>query len=99
MSGFWKKAAAVVAVKKIADRVQEARQPKRSFMARMSPLALVAGIGGAAFWAYRNGKLDPVVEQAKNLTGGSEGNGSYPGAPASATGATTTGATSTASTI
>lgn len=98
MSGLWKKAAAAVAVKKIVDRVQEARQPKRSFISKISPAVIVAGIGGAAFWAYKNGKLDPVVEQAKSLTG-QEGNGSHPTAPASATGDTTIGASSTSSTI
>lgn len=98
MSGLWKKAAAAVAVKKIVDRVQEARQPKRSFISKISPAVIVAGIGGAAFWAYKNGKLDPVVEQAKSLTG-QEGNGSYPTAPAAATGDTAMGASSTSSTI
>ena len=99
MSGFWKKAAAAVAVKKIVDRVQEARQPKRSFISKMSPAMIVAGIGGAAFWAFKNGKLDPVVEQAKSLTGGSESNGSYPAAAGTEPTSTSMGAASTTSTI
>ncbi|MGH2754141.1 MAG: hypothetical protein ACRDLB_06870 [Actinomycetota bacterium] len=81
MSTIVKRALAALAVKEIIDRVQEARKPKKSLAARLfSPLGLVA-IGGGIFYLYKNGKLDPVIEQGKNLMGHSDEGTYTPPAP------------------
>lgn len=76
MSPLVKKAAAALAIKEIVDRVQEARRPQRSFVARNKGKALWAALLGGAAYLYKNGKLDSLIGQAKGLTGGA-GNGSY----------------------
>lgn len=83
MSPLVKKAAAALALKEIVDRVQEARRPKRSFVARNKGKALWAALLGGGAYLYKKGKLDPVIEQAKSLTGsGSAGEpAAYPTGP------------------
>ncbi len=88
MSPIVKKAAAALAIKEIFDRVQEARAPKQSFVARNKGKALWAAVVGGLGFLYKSGKLTPVVNQAKGLIGGGGSNESntepaaYPSGPA-----------------
>ena len=71
-----KKAAAAVAVKKVIDRVQEARAPRRSFVRRNSGKLFLVALGGAGFYLYKSGKVDQL------MGGGSTGyQDSYPTGP------------------
>lgn len=91
MNPFLKKVLAAVAVKEAIEKVQEMRRPKPSLWSRISPFALVAGIGGALFYLNKSGKLSPLLGQVKDKagSGGSNGtsswesNGSTPPAPSS----------------
>jgi hypothetical protein len=94
MNPMLKKVIAAVAVKEAIEKVQERRRPKPSLWSRISPLAIVAAIGGALFYLNKSGKLSPVVGQVKDKVGGgaSASNGSSSwngGAPASPTASTT----------
>ena len=87
MSPLVKKAAAALAIKEIVDRVQEARRPKKSFVARNKGKALWAALLGGGAYLYKQGKLDSVINQAKSMTGGGGSNRSsyepaaYPSGP------------------
>lgn len=83
MSPLVKKVAAAFALKEIVERVQEARRPKRSFVARNKGKALWAAVLAGGAYLYKNGKLDPVIDQAKSLTGGAGSNepAAYPTGP------------------
>ena len=83
MSPLVKKAAAALAIKEIVDRVQEARRPKRSFAARNKGKAMWAALLGGGAYLYKSGKLGPLVDQAKGLTGRSSSPepGAYPTGP------------------
>ena len=81
MNPIVKRALGALAIKEVIDRVQEARKPKKSLFGRLgSPLLLVA-IGGTVFYLYKNGKLDPVIEQGKNLLGQGDQGAYTPPAP------------------
>lgn len=80
MSPLVKKAMAALAVKEVVDRVQEARRPKKSFVGRNKGKALWAAVLGGGAYLYKSGKLGPLVQQAKNLTGRSSGPSAEPGA-------------------
>ena len=69
MSPIVKKIAAAFAIKEVIERVQESRRPKRSFVSRNKGKVLWLGLLGGAAYLYKNGKLQPMVEQAKGLTG------------------------------
>jgi hypothetical protein len=83
MSPLAKKVVAALALKKVVDRVQESRHPKRSFLARNKGKAMWAALLGGGAYLYKNGKLDGVIEQAKGLTGASssKATSSYPSEP------------------
>lgn len=107
MNPWVKRIAAALAIREGIERVQEMRQPKKSFLQRMAkPLALGATAGGL-FYLYRQGKLEPVVNQAKEMLGQeTNGHGKHSmgaegawTAPAATTGDTTVGAASTTSNI
>ena len=72
MSPLLKKVAAAFAIKEVVERVQEARRPKRSFVSRNKGKALWLALLGGAAYLYKNGKLQPMVQQAKGLTGRSD---------------------------
>lgn len=76
MNPLLKKVLAAVAVKEAIEKVQEMRRPKPSLWSRISPLALVAAVGGALFYLNKSGKLGPVVGQVKDKVGSSSSNGS-----------------------
>ena len=69
MSPIVKKIATAFAIKELIERVQESRRPKRSFVARNKGKMLWLGLLGGAAYLYKNGKLQPMVEQAKGLAG------------------------------
>ena len=75
MSPMLKKVIAAVAVKEAIEKVQEMRRPKPSLWSRISPLALIAALGGALFFLNKSGKLSPVVDQVKDKVGNSSSNG------------------------
>jgi hypothetical protein len=59
-----KKVAMAVAVKKGIEKFQEARQPqKRSLFGRVAKLGFWAMAGGGLFYAFVNGKLQPIVDK------------------------------------
>lgn len=76
MNSMLKKAIAAVAIKEGIEKVQEMRKPKPSLWSRISPLVLVAAVGGALFYLNKSGKLSPVVGQVREKVGGSSSNGS-----------------------
>ncbi|MDQ3981524.1 MAG: hypothetical protein M3271_02445 [Actinomycetota bacterium] len=86
MNPLLKKVLAAVAIKEGIEKIQEMRRPKPSLWSRISPVAIVATLGGALFYLKKKGKLGPVVGQVKDRVGGSspegaprrdaEGNGS-----------------------
>jgi hypothetical protein len=65
-----KKLLAGFAATKAYEKVQEMRQPKRSFLRRNLGKILLLGAAGGAAYLYKNGKLD-------SLTGGRDGNAGY----------------------
>lgn len=69
MSPFLKKVVAAVAVKEGIERIQEMRRPKRSLWSRLSPMAVLAAVGGALLYLGKSGKLGPVVGQVKDKVG------------------------------
>lgn len=82
MNPFVKKVIAAVAVKEAIEKVQEMRRPKPSLWSRISPLAVVAAVGGALFYLNKSGKLSPVVEGVKDKVGsggGSNGSSTWEG--------------------
>lgn len=81
MSPLVKKAAAALAIKELIDRVQEARRPRRSFVARNKGKALWAALLGGGAYLYKAGKLGPLVNQAKGLTGRPSEPAAYPTGP------------------
>ena len=100
MSPILKKVLAALAIKEGIEKIQEMRNPKPSFMSRITRPLMMLGAGGGAYWLYKNGKLQPLVEQAKSMTGsgGSENTETF-STPAGSNGATTSGAVSTSTNI
>ena len=64
MSPIVKKVAAGLAIKEVIDRVQEARRPKRSFVARNKGKVLLLALLGGAAYLYKNGKLEQMTGRA-----------------------------------
>ena len=59
-----KKVVMAVAVKKGIDMFQEARRPqKRSFLGRLAKLGMWTAGGAGLFYAFANGKLQPIVDK------------------------------------
>lgn len=92
MNPLLKKVVAAVAIKEGIEKVQEMRRPKPSLWSRISPLALVAALGGALFYLNKSGKLGTLVGSAKGGSGssGSNGSGSWNGGSGTATSAGST---------
>jgi hypothetical protein len=61
MSPLVKKVAGALAVKEIVDRVQEARRPKRSKLARAVPFSLPVAVAAGVFYLYKSGRLEGVL--------------------------------------
>ncbi|HEV2756414.1 MAG TPA: hypothetical protein VG318_11640 [Actinomycetota bacterium] len=96
MNPFLKKVLAAVAIKEGIEKVQEMRRPKPSLWSRVSPIALVAALGGALFYLNKSGKLGSLVGGSKGDSGtsGSNGSGTWNGG-AGATSTTSPGSTPT----
>ena len=80
MSPIVKKAATALALKELFDRVQEARRPKQSFVARNKGKALWGAVLGGGAYLYKNGKLNGIVSKAKGLAGKPSSSPSEPAA-------------------
>lgn len=100
MNPMLKKVLAALAIKEGYEKIQEMRSPKPSLWSRISRPLMMLGAGGGAYWLYKNGKLQPLVDKAKDMTGSgdSESTQSFT-APTGANGATTSGSVTTSSTI
>ena len=100
MNPLLKKVLAAVAIKEGIEKIQEMRNPKPSFLARITRPLLMLGAGGGAFWLYKTGKLQPLVNQAKSMTGSgtTESTQTFT-TPAGTNGATTSGSVSTSTTL
>ena len=73
MNPLLKKALAALAIKEGIEKIQEMRQPKRrSLGSRLGPLALIAGVGAGTYVLAKNGKLQPLLDKAKSLSGGAK---------------------------
>jgi uncharacterized protein GlcG (DUF336 family) len=73
MNGLVKKVITAVAIKEGIEKIQEMRQPKRSFLSRMfRPIVFLSLAGGVAY-LQQTGKLGPLLQKAKGLSGGSSG--------------------------
>lgn len=68
MSPLIKKTLAAVAITKGIGKVQEMRKPKRSAWSRLAPVVGIAALGAGAFYLNKSGKLQPLVEKAKDMT-------------------------------
>ena len=106
MNPWIKRIVAGLAIKEGIERVQEMRQPKRSFGQRVRRPLFITALGGGLAYLYRAGKLEPVVNQAKEMMGqGQNGHSdslsseSTWSAPAASTGTTSVGEVSTSSTL
>jgi hypothetical protein len=98
MNPMLKKILAALAIKEGIEKIQEMRRPKRSFVSRMIHPLVLLGLGGGAFYLYKNGHLAPVVEQAKGLMGSKDDDaGSYGSGPGATNGSATVGAGSVSS--
>ena len=91
MNPLLKKILAAVAIKEGIEKVQEMRRPKPSLMSRLSPIALIAALGGALFYLNKSGKLAPLLGGAKDKAApaGSNGSGTWSGNGAGADTTTT----------
>ena len=78
MNPMLKKAIAALAIKEGIEKVQEMRRPKPSLLSRLSPMVWIAALGGALFYLNKTGRLSPMVDQVKEMVGGSGSNGSQP---------------------
>lgn len=66
MSPTLKKVLAAVAVKQVVDKVNERRAPKKpSLVARFGRVLLIGGGAAAGFYAYKSGRLDPLIDKVK----------------------------------
>jgi hypothetical protein len=68
MSSMVKKALAAVAITKGVGKIREMRQPQPSLWSRLAPILGIAALVVGAFYLNRTGKLQPMVEKAKDMT-------------------------------
>jgi hypothetical protein len=73
MNPTLKKLIAAVAIKEGIERIQEMREPKKpSGWARFGKTLTIVGIGAGAYYAYKNGLFDGLIEQIKGKGGSDE---------------------------
>jgi hypothetical protein len=66
MNPVVKKVVAALAIKEGIEAIQEWRRPaKPSIWSRLGKTAAIAGVAAGAYYAYRNGMLDGLVDQLK----------------------------------
>ena len=74
MNPIVKKVLAAAAAKEVLERINEARKPKKpSFIARFGRFLLIAGGLGAGYYAYKSGKLQPLVEKIRGQAPSGDG--------------------------
>lgn len=64
-----RRAAAVIAAKEIIERIQEARQPKRSFLRRHGGKLALLAVAGAGFYVYQQQRARLGAEQVFSSQG------------------------------
>ena len=102
MNPLLKKVLAALAIKEGFEKIQEMRNPRPSLMARITRPLMMLGAGGGAYWLYKTGKLQPLVDQAKSMTGSGSGKDETTQSfttPTGTNGVTTSGAVSTSTTL
>jgi hypothetical protein len=66
MNPTLKKLLAAVAVKEGIEKIQEWRKPQKpSIWSRLGKTAMVVGAGAGAYYAYKNGMFNGVIDQLK----------------------------------
>jgi hypothetical protein len=61
-----KKLLAAVAVKEGIEKIQDWRKPQKpSIWARLGKTATIVGVGAGAYYAYKTGLLNGVIDQLK----------------------------------
>jgi hypothetical protein len=66
MNPTLKKLLAAVAVKEGIEKIQEWRKPQKpSIWARLGKTAVIVGAGAGAYYAYKNGMFNGVIDQLK----------------------------------
>jgi hypothetical protein len=83
MNPMLKRVLGALAVKEVIDRIQEARKPRRGLFGRLGSLLVPAAIAGVAYYLYKNGRLDPLIEQGKELLNRAEEDAYVPAPPPS----------------
>lgn len=68
MGSLVKKAVAAVAITKGVGKIREMRRPQPSLWSRLGPVLGIAALGVGAFYLNKTGKLQPMVEKAKDMT-------------------------------
>ena len=68
MSPMIKRVGVALAAKELYERFQEKRQPKQNFAQRNAGKLALLAIGGGAFFLYKKGKLQLLLNQAKVVT-------------------------------
>ncbi len=93
MGPLAKKVVTALAAKEVVDRIQALRKPKPSVGQRVGKALLWLGVGGGVLYLAKTGRLEPLLEQAKGLTGTPPGS-EDPDAVAGASGPTSSSASS-----
>ena len=65
MNPIIKKSLVAVAAKQVFDKINEKRNPEPSKGSRFGRFLLIAGGLGAAAYAYKSGKLKPLVDKVR----------------------------------
>ena len=68
MNSLVKKGLAAVAITKGVGMIREMRQPQPSLWSRLAPILGIAALGAGAFYLNKTGKLQPMIEKAKDMT-------------------------------
>ena len=68
MSPMIKRVGVALAAKELYEKFQEKRQPKQNFAQRNAGKLALLAIGGGAFFLYKKGKLQLLLNQAKVVT-------------------------------
>lgn len=68
MGSLVKKAVAAVVITKGVGKIREMRRPQPSLWSRLGPVLGIAALGVGAFYLNKTGKLQPMVEKAKDMT-------------------------------
>ncbi len=71
MNPTLKKALTAVAAKQIIDKINDRRRPRKpSFFARFGRVLLIGGGIAAGYYAYKSGRVQPLLDKVKGTTSG-----------------------------